>query len=174
MSSSTKSQLIHEASKMFLAHGYNGFSLQDLSKSLKIKKSSLFHYYPSKSALAVDLIQFYQTSFIEWTHKVADLPPKDQLIKYAEKITKWICDKNRICPVGNITMEWQNVDSKIKKEILNLHKIQKQWIQKNLNSSETMVLTFMSLLQGSVQIARLNQNPKIVVLSVKTFLGNIK
>ncbi len=170
MSTSTKTQLIHEASKIFLAHGYNGFSLQDLAKSLHIQKSSLFHYFPTKSALAVELIRFYQNSFIEWTHKVDHLKPHQQVLKYADKVTHWICDKNRICPVGNITMEWQNVDSKIKKEILILHKLQRNWLKKILNVPDKNITAFMSLFQGSVQLARIHNKPSMVVDSVKVFL----
>ena len=46
MSSSTKDQVLHEASRMLLSKGLNGFSLQELAESLNIKKASLFHHYP--------------------------------------------------------------------------------------------------------------------------------
>jgi AcrR family transcriptional regulator len=72
MSSSTKEDLLHEASRMLLSKGLNGFSLQELASKLNLKKASLFHHYPSKNALAVELYRYYQTAFLSWTQKNAN------------------------------------------------------------------------------------------------------
>ena len=100
MSSSTKDQVLHEASRMLLSKGLNGFSLQELAESLNIKKASLFHHYPSKNAIAVELYRYYQSAFLSWSHKYAHLSAEKQIVAYAETLTKWICEKQRVCPVG--------------------------------------------------------------------------
>src|SRR5688572_6943572 len=101
---STKTELLHAASKMLLSKGLNGFSLQELATALNIKKSSLFHHYPSKTALAVELYRFYQQAFIDWVVRYEKLPPDKQIINYAEKLTTWICEKQRVCPVGALSL----------------------------------------------------------------------
>ena len=98
MSSSTKEDLLHEASRMLLSKGLNGFSLQELASKLNLKKASLFHHYPSKNALAVELYRYYQTAFLSWTQKKSHLKAEKQILNYAETLTTWICEKQRVCP----------------------------------------------------------------------------
>ena len=128
MSSSTKEDLLHEASRMLLSKGLNGFSLQELASKLNLKKASLFHHYPSKNALAVELYRYYQTAFLSWTQKNAHLKAEKQILNYAETLTTWICEKQRVCPVGALSLEWSLVDPALQEEIKKLHLIQKEWL----------------------------------------------
>lgn len=180
MSTSTKTQVLHEASRMLLAKGLNGFSLQELAESLHIKKASLFHHYPSKTALAIELYRFYQQAFIDWVKRYENLTPEKQIINYAEKLTSWICEKQRVCPVGALSLEWHMVDPALQDEIKKLHEIQKAWLMKQFKEIDLKipradaVISTMALIQGSIQLARMTEDPKLVVRNLKTYLKSIK
>lgn len=184
MSTSTKSELLHEASRMLLAKGLNGFSLQELASKLNIKKASLFHHYPSKTALALELYRYYQSAFEDWAREHEHLPPEKQIIAYAEKLTTWICEKQRVCPVGAMSLEWHLVPKELQTEIKKLHELHKEWlttlfkeIKKDTGLRITVneaVFTTMGLLQGSIQLARIVEDPAIVSKNLKTFLKTIK
>jgi TetR/AcrR family transcriptional repressor of nem operon len=184
MSSSTKTQILHEASRMLLSKGLNGFSLQELAAELNIKKASLFHHYPSKNALAVELYRFYQEAFVSWTQKYAHLSAEKQILTYAEKLTSWICDKQRVCPVGALSLEWSLVDPALQAEIKKLHLIQKKWLTKLFKvilkenglkvPLQDAVLGTMGMIQGSIQLARINHDPEMVKKNLKSFLKTIK
>jgi TetR/AcrR family transcriptional regulator, transcriptional repressor for nem operon len=184
MSSSTKSELLHEASRMLLSKGLNGFSLQELADKLKIKKASLFHHYPSKNALALELYRFYQSSFTLWAQEHAHLTPEKQILAYAEKLTSWICDKQRVCPVGALSLEWQLVDPELRQEIKRLHELQKQWLIglfQQIKKEQGLSLTVldavngtMALLQGSIQHARINEDSNTVRRNLRCYLKCIK
>lgn len=177
---STKTELLHEASKLLLAKGLNGFSLQDLATSLNIKKASLFHHYPSKNALAIELYRFYQQSFIDWVERYQHLSPEKQIVNYAEKLTSWIVDKKRVCPVGALSLEWHLVEPDLQVEIKKLHELQKQWLaglfkQIDVRIPKTdAVIGTMALIQGSIQLARINEDPKLVIKNLKSYLKSIK
>lgn len=181
---STKEELLHEASRMLLSKGLNGFSLQELATNLNIKKASLYHHYPSKNALAVELYRFYQTAFVSWSEKYAHLSAEKQIITYAERLTSWICEKQRVCPVGALSLEWGLVDAALQEEIVKLHKIQKSWlthlfktIQKEQGLRITIteaVIQTMGLMQGSIQLARINHDPQMVIKNIKSYLKMIK
>lgn len=179
-STSTKTEILHEASKMLLAKGLNGFSLQELASSLNLKKSSLYHHYPSKTALAVELYRFYQSSFLEWVERHNSLSPEKKIIAYAEKLTSWICEKQRICPVGAMSLEWHLVEDSIKVEIKKLHELQKEWLARQFKAIPTRipkpdaVIGTMALIQGSIQLARMNEEPKLVIKNLKSYLKSIK
>lgn len=184
MSTSTKSELLHEASRMLLAKGLNGFSLQELASKLNIKKASLFHHYPSKNALAIELYQYYQSAFTEWAKQNEHLTPEKQILSYAEKLTTWICEKQRVCPVGAMSLEWHLVPKDLQAEIKRLHEMHKDWLTdlfKEMKkdsgiklSVNEAVMTTMGLLQGSIQLARIVEDPAIVTKNLKSFLKSIK
>ncbi len=176
----TKIELLHEASRMLLARGLNGFSLQELATSLNIKKASLYHHYPSKNALAIELYRFYQESFCSWVKKYEHLTPEKQVINYAHKLTDWIVKKQRICPVGALSLEWQLVDQNLKVEITKLHELHRDWLTQLFKKIPTKiprkdaVSSVMALIQGSIQIARMDDDPDLVVKNLKTYLKSIK
>jgi TetR/AcrR family transcriptional regulator, transcriptional repressor for nem operon len=184
MSSSTKTELLHEASRMLLSKGLKGFSLQELAAKLHLKKASLFHHFPSKLALAVELYQFYQESFRKWTDQHAHLSPERQIILYAEELTRWICEKQRVCPVGALSLEWHLVDKELQDQITTLHTLQREWltdlfkkIQKQSGlkiSLNEAVLGTMSLLQGSIQLARMLDDPTLVKKNLRSYLKTMK
>lgn len=184
MSTSTKDELLHAASRMVLAKGLNGFSLQELADTLHIKKASLFHHYPSKNALATELYRFYQKSFVDWVKEHEELSPEKMIITYAEKLTSWICEKHRVCPVGALSLEWHLVDPDLQVEIKKLHMLQREWLTKAFKlihkeiglrvSVNDAVLGTMALLQGSIQLARLNDDPGMVIKNLKSYLKSIK
>jgi TetR/AcrR family transcriptional regulator, transcriptional repressor for nem operon len=177
---STKTELLHEASRMLLQKGLNGFSLQELAEKLHIKKASLFHHYPSKSALAVGLYRFYQTAFLEWVRIHEKETPERQIIRYAEKLTTWICEKKRVCPVGALSLEWDLVTPELQEEIKNLHELHKSWLTRLFKQIDIRVpktdavMGTMSLIQGSIQLARINNDSKLVIKNLKTYLKSIK
>lgn len=179
-STSTKTLVLHEASKMLLAKGLNGFSLQELATSLNIKKASLFHHYPSKTALAIELFRFYQEAFVGWTKKYERLSPEKQIVSYAQTLTSWICEKQRVCPVGALSLEWHLVDPAIQEEIKKLHVLQKEWLAKLFKDIDVRipkadaVIGTMALIQGSIQLARMTEEPKLVIKNLKSYLKSIK
>ncbi len=169
---------------MLLSKGLHGFSLQELATELNIKKASLYHHYPSKLALAIELYRFYQTSFISWTEKNKDYESEKQIILYAQEVTRWICHKQRVCPVGALSLEWHLVDPLLQVEIKKLHELQKEWLTKLFKSIQKTsklkitlseaVMGTMALMQGSIQLARITEKSEMVKSNLKSYLKSIK
>lgn len=176
----TKILLLHEASKMLLTKGLEGFGLQELADKLQIKKASLFHHYPSKSTLGLELFRFYQKSFDEWVYQNQNFSPEIQLLKYANKLTSWTCEKERVCPVGALSLEWPLIDEELKREVKILHENHKKWltkIYKNIDLkipvSEAVNGTI-AILQGSIQLARMTSDRNLVKKNFKSYFKSIK
>lgn len=177
---STKTEILHEASRLLLRQGLNGFSLQELASSLNIKKASLFHHYPSKTALAIELYRFYQSAFLGWVEKYEHLEPEKQILQYADTLTHWISEKHRVCPVGALSLEWQKVEPELQSEIIRLHELQRDWLASlfkrmdvRIPKAEAVIGT-MSLLQGSLQLARITDDVNLGKKNLKSYLKAIK
>lgn len=179
-STSTKADILHEASRMLLSRGFHGFSLQELADSLRLKKASLFHHYPSKLSLAIELYRFYQESFLRWVQNHEHLSAERQMIAYAQELQSWICEKERICPVGALSLEWHLVEPELQVEIKKLHELQRDWLTALLKKVKLRlplkdaVMGTMALIQGSIQLGRLNQDSALVVKNFKAHLKLMK
>jgi TetR/AcrR family transcriptional repressor of nem operon len=55
--------LLKLGSELLLSRGYNGFSYQDLSERLSIRKASIHHHFPSKEDLGLVLLDMYRKGF---------------------------------------------------------------------------------------------------------------
>ncbi len=170
MSNSTKNELIHEATRLLLEKGLHGFSLQELAISIRIKKPSIFHHFSSKKLLLIELFKFHQKEFLVWTDGQIHLTPSKQLNAYANEI-------QNLSPLG---VNWSQCDLEIKLEITSLLILHKKWLTevfKNMSKSKKLNLSIadsvdstISLLQGSIQMARINNDPKIVRKNLKSLL----
>ena len=180
MNTSTRTAILHQASKMLLVKGFHGFSLQELADSLSIKKSSLYHHYSSKSQLGIELYRFYQQAFVEWNASCKNNTPEKSILKYCDKLIQWICEKNRVCPLSALSLEWVIIDRDIQAEVLKLHEMHYEWIHSlykkmelNISAKEATSIT-LSLLQGSIQLARITGDHSIVRKNLKNFIKSIK
>lgn len=59
MSNDTRSQLLAHAEALVRTHGYAGFSYNDLSLAVGIRKASIHYHFPSKTDLALALLENY-------------------------------------------------------------------------------------------------------------------
>ncbi|MDO5618239.1 TetR/AcrR family transcriptional regulator [Kocuria sp.] len=46
-----RAQILAQATRVLIAHGYQGLHLEDVAERADIAKATLYHYYPSKDAL---------------------------------------------------------------------------------------------------------------------------
>jgi len=65
--SATRHHILAVATEEFLAHGYAGTSLSDLIRAAGITKGAFYHHFPSKEALAVEVVRTRQA---EWAARV--------------------------------------------------------------------------------------------------------
>lgn len=180
MNTSTRTSILHQASKMLLIKGFHGFSLQELADSLSIKKSSLYHHYSSKNQLGIELYRFYQQAFLDWTQTCKNSTPEKAILKYCDKLIAWICEKNRVCPLSALSLEWMIIDEGLQEEVIKLHQLHYDWIHSlykkmeiNISAKEATSIT-LSLLQGSIQLGRLTGEPTIVRKNLRNFIKSIK
>jgi len=53
----TRERILRAAASLFRQQGYNGTSMQDLAKAVGLTKSSLYHHFPSKDALLLEILE---------------------------------------------------------------------------------------------------------------------
>jgi AcrR family transcriptional regulator len=65
--SATRRRILAVATDAFLAHGYACTSLSDMIRAAGVTKGAFYHHFPSKEALAVEVVRVRQ---VEWAARV--------------------------------------------------------------------------------------------------------
>lgn len=60
-----RERILHEAEQLFFAKGLKGVSMDEVAAAAEVKKANLFHYYPSKEALEVAVLDRFSAGLRE-------------------------------------------------------------------------------------------------------------
>ncbi len=154
--------------------GFNGFSFQTVADDLQIRKPSLHYYFASKDQLGIELLKNYRQGFEKW---VADTEGKSSkqkiswMIDYFEKLSG---QGKKICPIGALCADINSLSDDLKKELLSFNQSQMSWLKELLQQAqsenvisknvdvEIAASAIIAQIQGALQIARIQSNPKII------------
>ena len=84
----TRRHILAVATEQFLAHGYDGTSLNDVIRAAGITKGAFYHHFPSKQALALEVVDYQHKETTKRVMQVAAQHPRatDQLRAIAEVV----------------------------------------------------------------------------------------
>ena len=59
MQSATQKKIVNAAERLILKRGYDGTSLNDVVAAAGVSKGAFFHYFKSKQAISIDVLEMY-------------------------------------------------------------------------------------------------------------------
>jgi AcrR family transcriptional regulator len=74
-----RAQLLGLAVRMFTARPYDDFSMDELATAAGVSKGLLYHYFPSKRALYLEVLRVAASELLDLTQPQPGLPPAQQL-----------------------------------------------------------------------------------------------
>jgi TetR/AcrR family transcriptional repressor of nem operon len=170
----TKTQAIEIAKSELQLRGYNGFSFQDIADKLGIRKASLHYYFASKEDLGLALLEDYTQSFQHWAEKHEQRGPLEKIKKFIDMYYSFSQDSLKVCPGGVLCIDYNTLPTKLQKAVSHFQEQHQAWletqikeaqklseIKKDLKPRETATLVI-STCQGSLQLARMQNNPKLM------------
>lgn len=95
----TRERILRAAAELFRKRGFNGTSMQDISSSVGITKSSLYHHFPSKQALLSEILELTVDRVTPAVQAVASssLPAADRLHRVVEThVVELIRDRDNL------------------------------------------------------------------------------
>jgi len=132
----TQERILNSARELFYARSYADVGVADICQHAGVKKGSFYHFYPSKQALTLAVLDAY---FVDLKVKLIDeafaqdVPPMARLARFTELayvFQKQIKDASGQvfgCPFGNMSSELATQDEPIRKQIAlafrKLHKL---------------------------------------------------
>jgi TetR/AcrR family transcriptional repressor of nem operon len=125
MSKATPIKILNAAEALFREQGYQGASLNDITRKAKLSKGAFFHYYKDKSMIANDVLKKYVTE--QLFAPLEDQSTRTQHVKVV--LMGWIGEmyqntiKNQYkggCLLGNWALELSDSDETMRSEIAQL------------------------------------------------------
>ncbi|MBI5179503.1 MAG: TetR/AcrR family transcriptional regulator [Nitrospinae bacterium] len=124
----TKEKIIELATALVEAKGYNGFSYQDISDILKIKKASIHYHFPSKEDLGLAVFDAFRKgvdAYIEQSF-FEKLSPTHKLHGYfqyhADIAAQAANDCSKISCIGAMASEWNILPEKLREKVEEFNK----------------------------------------------------
>lgn len=178
----TKTQAIKSAKAQLQLKGFNGFSFQDIADDLGIRKASLHYYFSSKEDLGLALISDYEDAFLQWTLSLGEVKALTKLERFFDMFQDMSSDKMKVCPTGVFCIDYNSLGTKMHKSLLQLHEGQTEWLEKTLRECiaegsfkkslkvSDVAAMILSMVQGSLQLARLKNSNALVKHNFHTLL----
>lgn len=121
--SDTRALLIQTGVETFTEFGFSATGIETVLKKVAVPKGSFYHYFTSKEAFGLAVIDAYDDYFIAKLNrylKQADVPPLERLINFTQSAGAGMKKYNfkRGCLVGNLNQELNHLSDKFKTRLL--------------------------------------------------------
>jgi len=63
----TKTRILKKALELFLINGYENTSMRNLAEALHLTKPAIYHYFPGKNELALQVVDYFEQRMKEWS-----------------------------------------------------------------------------------------------------------
>lgn len=98
---STREQILRVARELIQTRSYLGFSFQDVANAIGIRKPSLYHHFPTKEALGIEVLREAMQAFKDWTVAKERLP-QAALDAYFCMYRNGLHAGEGVCPAGRL------------------------------------------------------------------------
>jgi TetR/AcrR family transcriptional repressor of nem operon len=119
----TRDKILNAAQRLIQTRSFHGFSFQDIADEVGIRKASLYHYFDSKDALALAVLERAASFVKARMEKSESLAPAERLEAYFEAFRNMHGKAERMCPGGSFAAVFGAVSSPVQAALYGLTKI---------------------------------------------------
>lgn len=183
----TKAHLIRVGLETLTEFGFSATGLDTILKKAGVPKGSFYHYFKSKEAFGIALVNAYDEYFITKLKKYltdSSTPPLERLIHFTQSAIMGMqkYQYKRGCLVGNLNQELNHLSNEFKTRLLQSYVAWQQQVEQCLNEAQqqgtlakSVNTKFMSEYfwigwEGAVMRAKLTQSSKPLTLYTEMFL----
>ncbi|KTF14500.1 acrylate utilization transcriptional regulator AcuR [Pseudoalteromonas sp. 10-33] len=183
----TKALLIRTGLETLTEFGFSATGLDTILKKASVPKGSFYHYFKSKEAYGIALVDAYDSYFIvKLSHYLEqqNTPPLERIVNFTQSAIKGMSkyDYKRGCLVGNLNQELNHLSDEFKNRLMKSYTSWQIQIEKCLNQAKqqgTIAKTVNTQLmseyfwigwEGAVMRAKLTKSSTPLTLYTEMFL----
>ncbi len=123
--SDTRQHILDTAATLFHTQSFSDVGIATICKQADVSKGSFFHFFPSKQALGVAVLEQFREKINETLVARAfssQYPPMERLLRFVEELYMFQREQAKEhghlpgCPFGNIVMEQATQDEILRKK----------------------------------------------------------
>jgi TetR/AcrR family transcriptional repressor of nem operon len=182
-SSTARERIVESAFSLWFRRSYADVGVSEICADADVQKGSFYHYFPSKTALAVAVVdeveQRYRCDIVGGLLDDPDVPPLERLEKLVERnYALAVANKSETghvwgCPIGNLAIEMSTQDEALR-ERLNAffatwaegftHLLDEAVLRGDLPPHDTEVagLSLLAYVQGVTLLVKTGNDPDLI------------
>ncbi|MBT2152336.1 TetR/AcrR family transcriptional regulator [Pseudoalteromonas sp. SCSIO 43095] len=186
-SADTKALLIRVGLETLTEFGFSATGLDTILKKAKVPKGSFYHYFKSKEAYGLALVDAYDDFFINKLKcylEQSEVPALERIVNFTQSAIAGMqkYDYKRGCLVGNLNQELNHLSDDFKTRLMQSYIAWQQQLKRCLDlaqqqqtinphiNTEQMSEYFWVGWEGAVMRAKLTQSSKPLTLYTEMFL----
>lgn len=178
----TRQRLLGSARDLLYSRSYGHVGVKEICDAARVQKGSFYHFFPSKQALALAVLDEY---FVELKEDIfsrsfrPDFSPMQRLSELLsnlydfQKMTQQQTGKTLGCPYGNIVSEMATLDETIRLRVVAFFKKVESEIQAALEEAmaqqeivpcdtQATAAAMFSYIEGLMLLAKTRNDPELV------------
>jgi TetR/AcrR family transcriptional regulator, transcriptional repressor for nem operon len=127
VSPDTKEKILHTAARLFLEQGFHATGVATICREAGVNAGSLYHFYPSKDALLVGVLKWYEENLrpiVMDPVEQAEADPIERIFRLLDwyRGNMEATDCRMGCPIGNLALEVSDTHPEVRPFIdINFH-----------------------------------------------------
>lgn len=127
LAATTRDEIVEVARDLIQTRSYLGFSFQDIADRVGIRKASLYHHFPSKEALGIEVLHETTQRFLDWTRsKVRS--PSESVDAYCRMLRDSLHAGDGVCPTGALAPGWGVINDELRQSVRELRDAHVLWL----------------------------------------------
>lgn len=190
--SDAKERILDSAMALIQLRGYTSTSLEDILSRAGVKKGSFYHFFASKQALGLAVLDRYFAYPREHLFRIfeEDTPPLEQLDRFfqttCERMQQTTEEQGGVvcgCPFGNTALEMSTMDEALRRKVADLFNafqdcfraaLRRAVAQGELKPETDVDLLSAQLLsywEGAILLAKVHQNTDLYAHLIKGIMA---
>lgn len=183
----TKTALLDAAETAVRSHGYDAFSFADLAAAVAIRKASVHHHFPTKSALAETLmIRYHDTVAARLAQIDTNYPSAtDRLRAFVEFYRDVLCQGKTLCLCVSFSTAQNSLPDEVTTRMVSFRDTILAWLETNFSAihtgddstvwgpAEQEAPALLALVEGAQLAARTAQNVAPYDTATQLFIARL-
>ncbi len=171
----TKAKILDVAERLTQTKGFNGFSYLDLADAVGIKHSGVHYHFKAKSDLALALVErIHDVHLSAFAELETSLDTPEERLSAMISFFQAYIKEEKYCLCGMMSAELQSVSPAVRQRLIAYFGDFQGWLKRQFEAmghgdSKVRALRFISALEGSLLLARLENDPAIVSRALEGF-----
>lgn len=171
----TRARILDVGEQLLLERGYAGFSYQDISDAVGIRKASIHHHFPAKEDLGRAILERARLRLSDGRGPVAEDAEQvkrqfERFLRFFERLSE---DGSRLCIGGRLSADFAILPDQVRDPFREFMAQHGAWLEelcrvgqktgafrKDMAARE-QALMLRAAVQGAVQIARSSGDPEL-------------